>query len=277
MEKNKNFLVIKKENKKFAYGGNQAWFNKKSAQVGGCGVIAAVNAFWGLIWKDKEFAKKFGIEIGEDGSLPFDIYKKWMEFVYQKMGTIELPIYRDFYNKTGEKYQWQRWIRPSYGMSYIRYIYRSIAFAGERRVYLKCQKMATAYCSKKKTMQFIGKGLKKAGTVTVLVSGGGQKIEMVESGEVKSVKNHFYVITDLHKNKEGNWELEGSSWGQKFKISFEDWHKSYQTIFAKGSGMIYFIKAKDEEESRREALKSLFFILGNTLAVIRGLFCKKTS
>lgn len=274
MKKEDKFLVIKKGKQDFAYGGNQAWFDKATAKIGACGVVAAANAFLGLAYKDKDISKKLSLKEEENGSILYENYKAFMELLYGKMKTIEIPFYSSLYNRIGKKYKWQEFIEPSYGMTYIRYICRSLSFAEERKIYLKCKKVATAYISEKKALRFLKAGIKRAGIVTVLVSKNEQEVALMDKAGVKKVKDHFYSITEIQKDGEGNLFLIGSSWGEKFKISFMDWQKSYQSIMARGSGMVYFIKAKNREESQKERVKVFIFILRTLLALSKGVIKK---
>lgn len=271
------FPWITKDGKFLAYGGNQAWFSRKTAGIGGCGPVAAANALSALCRTHKVVSRRLHLDISPDGLLEFDNYHSFMEQVYKTIGSWEIPIYRKIYDVTGKKWKFGIQLQPSYGGSVWRYLKKTIQFAYNHKVYLHSHFMPAAFCSRKKALSFIAQGIAESGSVAVLTARNVHPLDTyafpytpTSTPAPQTIRNHFFTVTGIRKRDDDSYELLGTTWGKISIIDFEELYQSWQSIRCVDASLTYFTIASDSKESLHDMVKAPFQLLYSLFCCLFG-------
>lgn len=224
------FLVTDNDGKKEYYGGDQAWFMRNTQARSGCGHVAALNAFLTL-------THRFPIDKAA--------YMRYMHEMYRCMGAFETPILRKIYDMN-RNIAICRLIPPSFGQNSIGFILGMLRFAKRRGLSLRSRFCPTFFCSYKRGLAFIKKGLEECGAVTMLTARNRHPLTLYSSTVSAStpqgttgIKNHFVTITGIDESTP-HVKLFISTWGRIATVDYEDLVRSWHTLGALQSAMYYF-------------------------------------
>ncbi len=242
-EKDLRFLIRDRAGRDY-YGGDQAWFESNTRALAGCSHIAGLNLFLNM-------TGKFPIEK--------DIYLKYMDEMYRSMGALEMPILHRLYDRSPRDSRFFRRVPASFGQNSIGYILGVERFARRHGLTLKVRCRLTFFCSYRGGLNFIQRGLRECGAVTLLTARNRHPLTLysrlrsihdAEPMEVKNgMKNHFVTITGIDVSGESP-KLIVSTWGRIATIDYDSLVRSWRSPRALSSAL-YFFRPK-ETGGRRE-------------------------
>lgn len=258
------------------YGGNQSWFESNTRARAGCGPVSGANILLMLARDHQELAHGLNVKMDPDGQITKDEYMKFLNAVYDVMGTWEIPVLRKIYDRCKRDNAFFQKISPNNGRSICGYLRGVLRFAIEHGLYLQGHTFPAAHNDPKKGYQFIQEGLRQAGAVALLTSYNKHSLTLFR-GEYPCtekpyqtkdpMQNHFVTITGITPDK----KLYVSTWGRIALIEYSELAASWNSRKALDSALMYFTVTDSEiqtKQSIRDAAKML------RRAIYQALFCK---
>lgn len=286
-----NQLIITGPNGSKYYGGNQDWYSSNTWAMGGCGSIAGANSLRSLARCNRDVRQS----IVTSSKIPSEVksalcsinttkehYSYLATSIYNKMWAFEIYPLNKLYDTHKRGHKLFKIIRPNQGLTNTGFIIGIIRYARKLGVNLTVNTIPTAFCDKEYARDFIKKGLSKSGSVVIMTSYNKHNLHMFPSdsdltkrldttykGYNATMKCHFATITDMDGDR-----LLMTTWGQPAVCDFNELAKSWQSIKAFESTLMYI-----EPTSKTQSSKCLIdswkpFVYGIMQAVSRRFLYK---
>lgn len=239
--------VISAENNRVFFGGDQSWFTRNTASRGGCGPVAAANILTVFADQHPECQELLSISINEKHFIPQEDYLSLLNRVYRMMHPLEIPILRRIYDHVSRTNKLFDKIPVTFGVNMPQYILGTKRFARRHYIPLHHRSLSTMFCGYMRGLTFIKLALANGYPITLLVTGNAVSYTLYDlpyfqGGHEKKLKHHFVTITDIRESADNTAspELVISTWGKTGTISYADLHRSWRSLRAFGSAMVYF-------------------------------------
>ncbi|MEF9839700.1 MAG: hypothetical protein RR275_03155 [Lachnospiraceae bacterium] len=250
-----------------SFGGNQAWLSRNTAALAGCGPISAANILVAYADVNPDYANQLGIFFYDDDIISQTDYVMLVNDIYHTLKPHELPILSQIYDFVDRNNKFFLHFTPYINLSMRRYIKGVLRYGLSQNIFLQFRGLSTLFCGYTRGITFIKLALTNGYPVTLLTTFNTHDITVFEhphlyDGRVTKIKRHFVTITDIRESDTVNdTELIITIDGKTATISYTDLYKSWKSIKSFGSGLVYFIPAKDKRTVKKsiKKIKQLFF------------------
>lgn len=250
------------------FGGNQAWFQRRVAQLAGCGDVAAADCFATIAATRPRWALKLGLRHDKDGRIPYGVWMKFMDGVYDVMGSQQVPFLANQVNRQhslaktmkasgsetvrqkGEELEKRRFTNfpAAFGNSVLTYVLGVRRYAAMIHEEVDFFTKSTLFAGREDALLFIREGLAKGVPVVLLTSLNRHELHTYGqdlSGEATVGKNkepHFMAITAVRQRpSDGETELVISNYGKVVGIPLENLWRSWRSPLAAAGVLTYFV------------------------------------
>lgn len=255
--------IVSAEHGKVYYGGDQAWFPRNSAFKGGCGPICGANVLTAYADKNTKFQENLNISISNKHLISQENYLQMMKDVYKTMRPLEIPILSQIYDKCSRNNKVFRYLPATFGVTMPHFALGVLKYAASKNIYLQYRSFTSMFCSYTRGLTFIKLALANGYPVVLLTTN--NKFPFItydrpymSTGTSHKMARHFVTITDI-KETDGNKdpELTITTWGKTGTIAYKDLYRSWNSIRAFGSTMLYFIPAKNKRVTQFAMFKAI--------------------
>ena len=258
----------KRAGQTYFFGGNQSWYARRVAQLAGCGDVAAANCFAAIAATRPRWALKLGLHYDKNGHIPFDVWMKLMDSVYDVMGSQQIPFVANQVNrqhslaktmkastseavrKKGEELEKRRFTNfpAALGNSVFTYMLGVRRYAAMLHEEVDFFTKSTLFAGREDALLFIREGLAKGVPVVLLTALNRHELHTYGqdlSGDAAVSKNkepHFMAITAVRRRPaDGETELIISNYGKVVGIPLENLWRSWRSPLAASGVLTYFV------------------------------------
>lgn len=253
--------IIDSSNNHISFGGNQFWLARNTAACGGCGPVSAANIFATYARNNPEIARELDLSFQENQVVTQEKYTALLTSIYNAMRIREIPILSRLYDIKDRGSKFFSRFTPNLGIGIRHYSRGVLRFGLKHNILLQKRSLPTLLCGYTRGITFIKLALANGYPVTLLTTFNAHPLVVFDhphlyDGRNEIMKKHFITITDIRESKStGSPELIATSWGKNAIIPYADLYKSWQSMKALGSGMVYFIPAKNKRVTKKSILK----------------------
>ncbi|MFI3209418.1 MAG: hypothetical protein R3Y40_09845 [Eubacteriales bacterium] len=259
--------IISVEHKHVYYGGDQSWLPRNTAAKGGCGPVCGANILTVYADKNPQYQTLFDININEKHFVSQDEYLDLLQELYSTMHIWEIPVLSNIYDRISRTNRLFRYLPSTLGIDICHFTQGVLRYAAKKEVYLKHRSLSTWFCGYTRGLTFIKLALTNGYPVVMLTTNSKFPFMLydrpyLQNGVSKKMAHHFVTITDIKETpNDSNPELVITTWGKTGVISYKDLYKSWHSIKAFGSGMVYFVPSKNLRTTKRSILRTYGILL----------------
>ena len=269
LEKSSAYLcprIISVENRHVYYGGDQSWLPRNTAYKGGCAPVCGANLLSVYADRNPQFQENLNIHVDEKHFIQQDEYLSMLQEIYSTMRLREVPILNHIYDNLSRSNRIFKRIPTNFGASLCHFTRGVLRYGLQKNINLQYRSRSTIFCSYTRGLTFIKLALANGYPVVLLTTNCKFPYLLhdrpyMHDGTQLHMHRHFVTITDIHESITGQGpELVITTWGKTGTIAYRDLYHSWKSIRSFGSGMVYFIPAKNVKTTKR-ALMRAFTIL----------------
>lgn len=249
--------IIDSQTEHISFGGNQAWLSRNTAAKAGGGPISVTNIIVTYAKSNEDYAKHLNISFCDNGLINQTDYLILLNDVYRTVKPHEFPIFNRIYDRLARNNRFFTRVNPGFLVKLRKLSKGMLRFGLKKDIFLQPRTLSTLFCGYTRGLTFIKLAVSNGYPVALLTTSNSHSITIFDhphlyDGRNEKMKKHIVTIINvLEVKSEASPELVITTWGKTATISYDELYKSWQSIRAIGSGMVYFIPAKDKKTVKK--------------------------